>query len=122
MSNRREKRRMFKQLGILKKLSKLQFMDPTKVEFRKRNRAEGKAKHEKMVEELENARYERLEHLSAAYLAKMKEEGYNTKELTLLEEAFALKSVKTETYRADRKKAKELETEALASMENRNKK
>jgi len=52
----------------------------------------------------------------------MKEEGYNTKELTLLEEAFALKSVKTETYRADRKKAKELETEALASMENRNKK
>ena len=113
---------MFKQLGILKKLSKLQFMDPTKVEFRKRNRAEGKAKHEKMVEELENARYERLEHLSAAYLAKMKEEGYNTKELTLLEEAFALKSVKTETYRADRKKAKELETEALASMENRNKK
>lgn len=122
MSNRREKRRMFKQLGILKKLSKLQFMDPTKVEFRKRNRAEGKAKHEKMVEELENARYERLEHLSAAYLAKMKEEGYNTKELALLEEAFALKSVKTETYRADRKKAKELETEALASMENRNKK
>jgi hypothetical protein len=122
MSNRREKRRMFKQLGVLKKLSKMQFMDPTKAEFRKRNRAEGKAKHEKSVEELENARYERLEHLSAEYLIKMKEEGYNDKELKLLEEAFALKSVKTETYSSDRKKARKLETEALASMQNRNKK
>lgn len=122
MSNRKEKRRMFKQLGILKTLGKLQFMDPIRVEFRKRNRTEGKAKHEKMVEELENARYERLEHLSAEYLSKMKEKGYNTKELQKLEEAFALRSVKTDTYRADRKRAKQLEAEASESMVKRNKK
>lgn len=122
MSNRREKRRMFKQLGILKKLSTMQFMDPTRVEFRKRNRTEGKAKHEKMLEEMENARYEKLEHLSVKYLEKMKKEGYNAKELGLLEEAFALRSVKTENQGSDRKQARKLEVKAFESMQKRNKK
>jgi len=122
MSNRREKRRMFRQLGVLKKLSELQFMDPTRIEFRKRNREEGRAKHEKMLEEIETARYERLEHLSVQYLEKMKEKGHNTEELGFLEEAFALRSVKTENYRADRKQAKKLELKAQTSLQKRSKK
>ena len=48
--------------------------------------------------------------------------GYNEAELKMLEEAYALRSVKNkETRRADKKEAKRLEKEAHASLTSRTK-
>lgn len=120
MNNRAQRRRAYRQLGMLKTIGELGFLHPTVIDWRRRQRAEGKAKHEKMVQELENARYEKLEHRQAEYLKSMKEKGYNVEELKLLEEAWALTSVKDkETYRKDKKEAKRLRKEAEVSLRTR---
>ena len=118
--NRQERRRAYKNMGILKAMSQLAWNHPDRVEFRRRNREQGEAKHNAMLEELEKERYERLEHAAAEYEKKLKAEGYNQEEVDMLLEAYALECVKDkETWQADKKRRKELKRAAIKSKASR---
>lgn len=114
--NRRERRRAFKQMGILKAMNQLAWNHPDRAEFRRRNREQGKAKHNAMIEQMEKEQYERLEHASAEYEKKCKKEGYNQEEIDMLLEAYALDLVRhKETWQEDKKRKKQLRKDALES-------
>ncbi len=118
--NRQERRRAYRQMGIIKTMSKLPWNHPQRVEFRRRNREQGEAKHKATWEAIEKERYERMEHAGAEYMKKCKAEGYEGKELELLEEAFALELVRDkETWQEDKKTRKRLKKEALESKNKR---
>lgn len=118
--NRQERRRAYKQMGILKRMNQLPWNHPDRAEFRRRNREQGQAKHRAMLDEMEKERYERLEHANAEYLKKCKEEGYEGKELELLEEAYSLLLVRNkDTWQEDKKTRKRLIKEAKESKEKR---
>ena len=118
--NRQERRRAYKNMGILKAMNQLAWNHPDRVEFRRKNREQGEAKHNAMLEELEKERYERLEHASAEYEKKLKEKDYNQEEIDMLLEAFALENVKDkETWQSDKKRRKELKSAAIKSKASR---
>lgn len=118
--NRQERRRAYKQMGIMKTMAKLPWNHPQKSEFRRKNREQGEAKHAAMLEEMEKERYERLEHANAEYLKKCKEEGYEGKELEMLEEAYSLFLVRNkDTWQEDKKTRKKLVKMAKESKEKR---
>lgn len=121
--NRRQRRLMMKQNGMLKYLSKLSFFHPTRAAIRQQNMENGRKIQEARLDAAEKAQAERLE----AALERMKETwsniGYNKEEMTMLEEAWALTAIKDrETYRADVKQSRKLMKEAAASLAARNKK
>ena len=114
--NRQERRRAYKQMGILKAMNQLAWNHPDRVEFRRRNREQGEAKHRATWETIEKERYERMEHAGAEYIKKCKAEGYEGEELKWLEEALALELVKDkETWQEDKKTKKKLRKKALES-------
>jgi hypothetical protein len=121
--NRRQRRYMMKQNGMLKYLSKLSFFHPTKAAIRQQNMENGRKMQEARLDAAEKAQAERLE----AALERMKETwsniGYNKEEMAMLEEAWALTAIKDrETYRADVKQSRKLMKEAAASLAARNNK
>ena len=114
--NRRERRRAYKQMGILKAMNQLAWNHPDRAEFRRRNREQGKAKHRAMLEEMEKEQYERLEHKAAEHEKEWKKDGYNQEEVDMLLEAYALECVKDkETWQEDKKRRKLLRKQALES-------
>jgi hypothetical protein len=121
--NRRQRRYMMKQNGMLKYLSKLSFFHPTKAAIRQQNMENGRKMQEARLDAAEKAQAERLE----AALERMKETwsniGYNKEEMAMLEEAWSLTAIKDrETYRADVKQSRKLMKEAAASLAARNNK
>lgn len=118
--NRQERRRAYRNMGIIKAMNQLAWNHPDRVEFRRKNREQGEAKHRAMLEEMEKERYERLEHAAAEYEKKLKEDGYNQEEIDMLLEAHALESVKDkETWQADKKRRKELKNAVIKSRASR---
>jgi hypothetical protein len=116
--NRRERRQAYKSMGILKAKNKLSPLSTERCEIRRRNRADGEAKHRAMLDEYDKLTYEQVEHASSKYEKKLKAAGYDTTEIEMLMEAFALENIKhKETYKADRKKAKELKAAAKKSKQ-----
>lgn len=121
--NRRQRRLMMKQNGMLKYLSKLSFFHPTKVAIRRQNMENGRKIQQARLDAAEKAQAERLE----AVLERMKDTwsniGYNKEEIAMLEEAWAMTIIKDkETYRADVKQSRKLMKEAAASLAARNNK
>lgn len=121
--NRRQRRYMMKQNGMLKYLSKLSFFHPTKVAIRQQNMENGRKIQQARLDAAEKAQAERLE----AALERMKDTwsniGYNKEEIAMLEEAWAMTIIKDkETYRADVKQSRKLMKEAAASLAARNNK
>ena len=114
--NRKERRRAYKSMGIIKAMNQLAWNHPDRVEFRRRNREQGKAKHNAMLEEMEKKTYERLEHRAAELEKDWKKEGYNQEEIDMLLEAHALECVRDkETWQEDKKRRKLLKKDALES-------
>lgn len=111
--NRRQRRAMLKQQGVLKYLSKLPYMHETRVNFRANNLATGKQMHQNNVDRIEKENASRLEAILEKAKLEWASQGWDAKEIELLEEAWALTTVKDkETYREDKKKAKSLRKEA----------
>ena len=118
--NRKERRQAYKSMGILKAKNKLSPLSPQRCEMRRRNRADGEAKHRAMLDEYDKITYEQVEHASQKHEKRLKAAGYNKEEIEMMMEAFALENIKhKETYKADRKKAKELKAAAKKSKEAR---
>jgi len=115
--NRRERRLRLKQQGILKYLSKKNFLDPIRANFRAEN-----IKNGFKIQEIRRKKIEaEQEALFEAKLESMKETwydiGYNSEEMGWLEEVAAIHFAKVkETYREDKKEAKELIKKAKASL------
>lgn len=124
---------MMKQRGILKYISKLPFLGETRTRIRQENIENGRKLHQMHLDRIEQANAERLERILEGYTNEegekvpglknnWKEQGYNQKEIDMLEEAWALSVIKDkETYQADKKKRRALQKEAKASRDARQK-
>ena len=120
--NRRQRRAMLKQQGVLKYLNRLPYFHETRNNFRANNIATGKQIHQNFVDKMEKANEERLEGILENKKIEWNAQGWNSKEIELLEEAWALGAIKDkETYREDKKKAKSLRKEAEALRASRTK-
>ena len=118
--NRRERRYRLKQQGVLKYLSKKNFLDPIRANFRAENMKTG--------EKIQSIRKEAIDkQLEADFMIKLEsmketwyEIGYNSKEIELLEEAAAIHFAKDKsTWKDDKKEAKELRKKAKDSLASR---
>lgn len=120
--NRRQRRYMMKQNGMLKHLSKLSPFHPSKIEIREHNRENGRKIQNDILDELEKKRTERLESNLKDAKVEWYKAGYNENEIDILEQAWTLRKIKNkETYQQDKKEAKKLVKEAKASLLSRNK-
>lgn len=110
---RRQRRYMLKQNGILKRISKLSFFNPTRTAIRNQNIEQGKKLHEQHMDVQEQRTAARLETILENCKATWRVSGYNDQEIALLEEAWSLTVIKDrETYRADKKRSRELTRQA----------
>jgi hypothetical protein len=112
--SRRQRRENYRRAGFLRIKNGYNPMGEIMRNWYARTAEEGRVLHEaqtKMVQEqIEEALQIRLNKSKETWT----EMGYNEAEIAMLEEAFALRAVKTrETLTADRKKAKQLEKEAF---------
>jgi hypothetical protein len=109
--SRPQKRKMYKQFGLLKK--KNRYTEEGR-ELYERLRQEGKDAHELNTKRANDSISDQLQaKLDLVKETWKKDFGYNDEEIKLLEEAWALTTIKDkETYRADKKEAKRLTKEA----------
>lgn len=133
LPSRRQRRYMMKQQGILKYLSKLPYLGETRSKLRQQNMENGRKIHQQHVDAQEARNAARLEQILEGYTNEegekvpglkdnWKSQGYNAKEIDMLEEAWALSVIKNkETYQADKKKRRALQKEAKASRDARQK-
>lgn len=111
--SRRQRRENYRRAGFLRIKNTYNPFGEVMRNWYARTAEEGRRLHEaqtKMVQDqIEEALQIRLNKSKETWA----ELGYNEAEMAMLEEAFALRAVKTrETLTADRKKAKQLEKEA----------
>jgi hypothetical protein len=119
--NRRMRRAIQKQNGILKLLKKLGYNHPAYRQFKKETMEAGRKIHQANVDRIDELNATRLEAVLQSCKSTWFGMGYNQEEVALLEEAWAMTAVKDkETYKADKKKARELQREAAALMAARN--
>lgn len=118
--SRRQRRYMLKERGILKQISKLSFLSETRTKIREQNREQGRQMHQAWLDHLEKRQAESLEQKLESLKETWASVGYNAEEITKLEEAWAMTTVKDkETWREDRKKARQLQKEAQESRASR---
>lgn len=110
---RRQRRYMLKERGILKQVSKLSFFNPVRSNVREQNMENGRKMHSQHMDIIEQRNGELLEAKLESMKNTWREIGYNDAEINLLEEAWSLTTIKDrETYRADKKRARQLMNEA----------
>jgi len=110
---RRQRRYMLKERGILKQVSKLSFFNPVRSNLRTQNMENGRKMHSQHMDIVEQRNGELLEAKLESMKNTWREIGYNDAEINLLEEAWSLTTIKDpETYRADKKRARQLMNEA----------
>ena len=119
--SRRQRRAMLKQNGVLRALSKLSFFHPVKKQIREQNREAGRKIHQMHLDRIESMQStfyeERLQSAKSTWFGI----GYNKEEVAMLEEAWALTVIKDkETYREDKKRARQLQKQAADSLAARN--
>lgn len=125
---------MLKQQGVLRYISKLNFLGETKSAIRRENQENGRKLHQQHLDTQEKLNAERLERKLEGYTNEEGERvtglkdtwksiGYNDKEIALLEEAWAISVVrdKSSDRKADKKKIKELHREAQKFFASRKK-
>lgn len=130
---RKQRRYMMKQQGVLRYISKLPFLGETRSQIRQQNIENGRKLHQQHLDMQEKANAERLERKLEGYIDENGERvngikdtwravGYNDAEIEMLEEAWALSVIRDkETYREDKKKIKQLQRDAQASLASRKK-
>lgn len=118
--NRRQRREMLRQRGILRIISKMNFFSETKTKIRESNREEGRKMQQARADQYDKLNSERLEAILESAKQSWIAFGYIDSEIAMLEEAWALMAVKTkETYREDKKRARQLNRDAQASLNSR---
>lgn len=115
--NRRVRRSMLRENGILKTLKKLGYHHPAYKAFKAETAEAGRKIHEAHQERRDAATATRLEAVLLSCKSTWFGMGYNQEEVTMLEEAWAMMAVKDrENYKANKKAARELQKAAAASM------
>lgn len=118
--NRRQRRYMMKQNGMLKYLSKLNYFHPTKTSVREESHNNGRKIMQANLDFFDKQKSENLETIIQNLKNTWSALGYNEAEINMLEEAWSLISVKNkETYREDKKQAKQLMSNAHSLMMSR---
>lgn len=117
---------MLRQQGVLRYISKLPPAEQAKI--RQQNIENGRKLHQQHLDINEKRNHEMLERKLEGYTNEEGEHvdglkdtwrkiGYNENEINMLEEAWALSVVKDkETYQADKKKRRQLQKDAQASL------
>jgi hypothetical protein len=128
---RRQRRWMQKQQGLTRYIQKLPLADRLKLQ--RQNQENGRKLHQQHLDIQEQRNHTRLERILEGYTNEEGEkvpglkdnwaaQGYNQKEIDMLEEAWSLSVIKDKTtYQADKKKRRALEKEAKASRDARKK-
>ena len=120
--NRRQRRHMLKQQGVLKYLSNMSFLGEVRSGFRKSNIENGRKLHQRNVDANEKITGAVLEEKLNSIKATWKEVGYNASEINKLEEAWALSAIKDKsTRKEDKLTIKKLQKEARESFHSRKK-
>lgn len=117
---RRQRREMLRQRGILRLVSKMSFLSETRTKIREQNSEQGRQQHQAWLDHLEKQQTERLEAKLESMKSVWTSIGYNEAEIAMLEEAWALTVIKDQqTWKEDRKKARQLMQEAAQSRASR---
>ena len=110
--NRRQRRHMMRQQGILKYLSKLDFLGEVRSNFRTQNMENGRKLHQQNIDANDKVNHSMLEAKLESMKDTWKSIGYNKSEIDKLEEAWALSTIKDkETRKEDKKTIKKLQRE-----------
>ena len=118
--NRRQRRFMLKQQGVLKLLSKMDPLGEVRTNFRKQNLENGRKIHQQNIDANDKVNHAMLEEKLEAMKETWAKIGYNAEEITKLEEAWSLSIIKDkETRKEDKKKIKQLQREVQESFHSR---
>jgi hypothetical protein len=118
--SRRQRRGQFRAAGYLKIKNMFgRFSEQGRAWYDKMA-ADGKAAHEAHVNRVNDERENQLQTILNGLIKTWGSMGYNKEEISKLEEAFALDSIKDKnTYREDKKEARRLRKEAQSSLKAR---
>lgn len=120
--NRRQRRDMMRRQGVLKYLSKLNFLGEVRSNFRKQNIENGRKVHQQNLDANDKVNHSMLESKLEAMKTTWKSIGYNKSEIDKLEEAWSLSAIKDkETRKEDKKTIKKLQREVQESFQSRKK-
>ena len=120
--NRRQRRHMMRQQGVLKYLSKLNFLGEVRSNFRKQNIENGRKVHQQNLDANDKVNHSMLEAKLEAMKTTWNSMGYNKSEIDKLEEAWSLSAIKDkETRKEDKKTIKKLQREVQESFQSRKK-
>ena len=120
--NRRQRRHMLRQQGVLRYLSKLPFLGEVRSNFRQQNLENGRKIHQRNLDENDRVNHAALEAKLESIKETWKSLGYNKSEIDKLEEAWSLSVIKDkETRKEDKKKIKQLQREVQESFQSRKK-
>ena len=118
--NRKTKRAMYKQYGMLKEKKNWPIFSEKAIEWRERMREEGRTAHEQNTNRMHDILENQLQVKLDSSKKNWKVMGYNEEEIKKLEEVWLIGAFKSkETYREDKKKAKTLLKEANESLRKR---
>ena len=118
--NRRQRRYMLKQQGVLKYLSGLNFLGEVRSGFRAQNIENGKKIHQQNLDALEKTNAAILESKLESMKTTWTSIGYNKSEIDKLEEAWSMSVIKDkETRKEDKQTIKKLQREVAQSLRSR---
>lgn len=120
--NRRQRRHMMKQQGVLKYLSNMNFLGEVRSNFRAQNIENGKKIHQQNLDAIDKVNHAVLEDKLKSMKVTWTSMGYNKSEINKLEEAWSLSVIKDKGSRKEDKKAiKKLQREVGESFQSRKK-
>lgn len=120
--NRRQRRHMLKQQGVLRYLSKMSFLGDVRSKFRTQNIENGRKIHQQNIDAMDKVNHAALEAKLEAMKTTWNSMGYNKSEIDKLEEAWSLSTIKDKESRKEDKKAiKKLQREVQESFQSRKK-
>lgn len=120
--NRRQRRHMLKQQGVLRYLSNMNFLGEVRSNFRAQNIENGRKIHQQNLDAMDKINHAALETKLEAMKTTWNSMGYNKSEINKLEEAWSLSVVKDKESRKEDKKAiKKLQKEVRESFQSRKK-
>ena len=118
--NRRQRRHMLKQQGVLRMLGKMDPMGEVRTNFRQQNLENGRKIHQQNIDAMEKVNHAMLEEKLESMKETWTKIGYNKEEIVKLEEAWSLSVIRDkETRKEDKKKIKQLQREVQESFRSR---
>lgn len=121
-SSRRQRRLDLKRANMLKIKNTFGFFTPQRTAWRSKMAADGKQAFEAYSNKVNDSIGDQLQSKVNELKKTWESIGYNDTEISMLEEAFSISSIKNKsTLREDKRAAKELMKSAKASMQQRSK-